>query len=333
MHSQQHKTEPDDTLAARLSLKRRFLLSLVISLTACAATAIAALLLSTFNQTTARILGTLLALAFHSGIAMACAASLERRRWPTLNIVALILFSLNFAVLLICIWWPAIRTDDYAIRAILTTLTLLGAYLFAIPCTAIAQTQRWKPLPLLGLGACAAAFLMVLVCIWSNGDVTETFAKATWIAAVVTFSFSHLCLIGMVPALPSLRWLLALAVASLWTMAAVAISIILATPAGEHIVRLAGAVGVLDAAASLALLIMTKAKQVENIQQLQSTPARLKIHCPRCETPQVVEAGPSKCHACGLKFRIHIEEPRCAKCGYLLWQLPQRRCPECGTTF
>jgi hypothetical protein len=46
-----------------------------------------------------------------------------------------------------------------------------------------------------------------------------------------------------------------------------------------------------------------------------------------------VDAGASQCTACGLKLRIEIEEPRCAKCDYLLWQLPQRRCPECGTAF
>jgi DNA-directed RNA polymerase subunit RPC12/RpoP len=47
----------------------------------------------------------------------------------------------------------------------------------------------------------------------------------------------------------------------------------------------------------------------------------------------VVCVGDSKCGNCGLKFRIEIEEPRCARCGYLLWQLTERRCPECGQTF
>ena len=29
----------------------------------------------------------------------------------------------------------------------------------------------------------------------------------------------------------------------------------------------------------------------------------------------------------------HTREPRCTNCGYLLCGLPQKRCPECGTTF
>ena len=73
---------PEDLAPARLRLKQWFLRTLVISLTCCALVAVIALLLGTFNRTTARILLTLGALAVHSGIAMVCAAALEHRQWP-----------------------------------------------------------------------------------------------------------------------------------------------------------------------------------------------------------------------------------------------------------
>ncbi|HRT41019.1 MAG TPA: hypothetical protein P5223_03055, partial [Phycisphaerae bacterium] len=65
-----------DRLSAYLRLKRVFLRTLVISLTVCALVAVGALLLGTFNETTAKVLTTLGALAVHSGAAMSCASTL-----------------------------------------------------------------------------------------------------------------------------------------------------------------------------------------------------------------------------------------------------------------
>ena len=54
----------------RTQLKRTFLRALIASLVTCATIAILVLLLGEFGPTTGRILGTLAALAVHSGIAM-----------------------------------------------------------------------------------------------------------------------------------------------------------------------------------------------------------------------------------------------------------------------
>ncbi|UCD29928.1 MAG: hypothetical protein JSV03_05485 [Planctomycetota bacterium] len=327
------QSESTEMLAARLRLKRSFLLSLVVSLTLCAVIAIGALLLNQLNKTTWQILGTLASLGFHSGIAMACAAALERRRRPTFSVTALILFTVNFAVMMVCIWWPGLDDEDVG-RSILTTLALVAYCILAIPCANLAQARRWQPLPYLGIVFCSLALLMVLACIWKDDLVDESFAKSTAVCAVIAFSFAHNCFLGRVPVMPALGWLFKLAIASLWMMAAVITYMIVGEEYDEDLlVRIAGAVGVLDSVATIALVIMTKVKQVEKIQGLESSAAQIKLFCPRCTIQQVVVAGASKCSGCGLKFRIEIEEPRCTKCGYLLWQLPERRCPECGTTF
>ena len=83
---------------AYLRLKKIFLRALIVSLVTGTLIAVGVLLFGQFNQTTNRILGTLGVLALHSGIAMACTEALERRFWPALSRLGIILFSLNLVL-------------------------------------------------------------------------------------------------------------------------------------------------------------------------------------------------------------------------------------------
>ena len=56
----------------------------------------------------------------------------------------------------------------------------------------------------------------------------------------------------------------------------------------------------------------------------------IKLQCLRCMTEQAVRTGVSRCRVCRLKSHIHIEEPRCPSCRYLLHELTEPRCLECG---
>jgi hypothetical protein len=325
-------TAPADSLARQLRLKRIFLRVLVVSLTACAAIAVGVLLFATFGTTTIRILSTLFALALHSGIAMACADSLERRRWPQLSRVGLGAFGVNFVVVIICIWWPGGPGDEFG-RSILTTLTLIAAYIIAIPSASLQEQRRGGMLPPVGLAACVIAFLMVLICIWGPESGNEAFGRATGIAAVIAGSLAHAAALLRFQRGTQLDWLFQAALGAACATGAWACLMIGLKYEDDVNVRIMGALGVTDASATLALLIMARLRQVERTQKLESAEAQIQIDCPRCMLRQVVPAGPSRCSACGLKFKIEIEEPRCAKCGYLLWQLRERRCPECGTSF
>lgn len=316
----------------RLRLKRLFLWGLIISLTTCTAIAVAVLLVWKFDETTGRILGTLAAVAFHSGVAMVCADSLERRRWPSLSVAGLILFGANLALLLACIWWTNLHDDSIG-RAIATTGALVGYYIVAVPCAALRERRRLAPLAWTGLAVCAAGFSMLLICIWATRHESITFGKATAIVAIAAFSLAHTCLLVRVPRGIRLEWLVLATLGCVWVLAGQAALMIAFELDKEPEFRVLGALGVMDACGSLALIILVKLRQVQKVEQLASTEAKLEIVCPRCTARQVVNAGASQCQSCGLKFRIEIEEPRCAKCDYLLWQLTQRRCPECGTPF
>lgn len=319
---------------SRLRLKQVFLRSLVISLTACAVVAVAALLWGTFNRTTGRILGTLAALAVHSGIAMACAETLERRQWPRLSAVGLIAFAANFWVVIAAVWWMTEpRYPDG--QAVWGTIALAGFYVLAMPSADLLERGIQRAISAIALLACGVAFAMCLLCIWCGElfDDTESLFRATAVVGIVAFSLSHTTLLLRVPGSVTAAHLLRASVVCVWLLAAMGSLSILYEIEDEYWYRWFGAVGVLDACGSLALLIMAKLGRIRRIEKLQTVVPRVELRCPRCTTLQTIEAGVARCGACGLKFRIEIDEPRCAQCDYLLWQLPERRCPECGTPF
>lgn len=54
------------------------------------------------------------------------------------------------------------------------------------------------------------------------------------------------------------------------------------------------------------------------------------LTCPRCQRAQSVGVGQASCSQCGLKFKIDVYSPVCAKCGYVLYGIDLTACPDCG---
>lgn len=308
--------------------KQVFLRMLVISLAVCATVAVTVLLAGTFSDLTARVLGTLVALAVHSGIAMACAELLETRRVPRLSAVGLVAFAINFCVLMTCVW-SGLREGE----GIITTIALIGAFLLAMPSASLLDSDHPRGVPLLGLLSCVVAFVMCMACIWTRPYPSEDLGRATGIVGIIAFTFAQMALLIRVAGRAASPILFRVAVGFAWLLAALASVAIAWEIDIEPYFRWLGAVGVVDASATLALLIVAKLHQSRQPERLETAVARAELRCPRCTMLQTLDAGPARCSVCGLKIRIDIEEPRCVQCNYLLWQLPDRRCPECGTTF
>jgi hypothetical protein len=53
--------------------------------------------------------------------------------------------------------------------------------------------------------------------------------------------------------------------------------------------------------------------------------------CPRCG--ETIEGQFTECWRCEDDDPRKFKGTYCLQCGYLLWALPERRCPECGTEF
>src|SRR5262249_36967024 len=117
-------------ITPRLQLRRLFLRAAIASLAIGGLIAVAALLLNQFNETTRRILGTLVALAFHCGIAIVLLHNMDKGRAIALMRACLALFALSFAALMLAIW--ALR-DRYIVHAVGSTLALTGACILTLP--------------------------------------------------------------------------------------------------------------------------------------------------------------------------------------------------------
>jgi hypothetical protein len=127
------------------------------------------------------------------------------------------------------------------------------------------------------------------------------------------------------------RWVAILAVIA--TSVLIDVALYLDSNSDNAVSRAAGAVGIVAACASLALLIFARLNRKFESIVLPGTaglPSELSLVCPNCRKKQTLPVGDAACADCGLRIHTRLEEPRCASCGYLLYMLRSDRCPECG---
>lgn len=94
--------------------------------------------------------------------------------------------------------------------------------------------------------------------------------------------------------------------------------------------RLAGASGIVTACGTLALGVLARINRRLDFKPVLREVREVTLFCPGCSKKQTLPAGDSQCPTCGLRIHTRFEEPRCAKCDYLLYMLTSDRCPECG---
>lgn len=200
-------------------------------------------------------------------------------------------------------------------------------FLATLSLAGMDQPRPWR---WIGVLASFVAVLMAIIGLWSTAKhAVGPFAVVIAIAGVV--AHANLCL--LVPAAPTQRWIPIFTIAAGMVTALFTVLIVLAEDRHEPFVmaeRMSLAGGILTAAGTLGLLVLARLnKQLERRQELSDI-KQLTLICPGCETKQTVDVGDSACIACGLKFNIKVEEPRCPQCDYLLYKLQSDRCPECG---
>ena len=178
-----------------------------------------------------------------------------------------------------------------------------------------------------GIAACA----MGLWGIWTKPDSDETvFICVTSVPLVVALAnIAVRC-----PLKPGQSWLrIATIAAIIVTAAIVDIAVIIdPTSAFEDLfIRLGGATGILASCGLLALAILGRLNRQVDYEPLTGRIVEMSIHCPRCSKKQTIAVGAAACCDCGLRIHTRIEEPLCPGCGYLLYRLESKNCPECGT--
>ena len=318
-------------ITPRLQLRRLFLRAAIASLAIGGLIAVAALLLNQFNQTTGRILGTLAALAFHCGIAIAILHNMDKGRAIPMMRVSLGLFGASFAVLILAIW--GLR-DRYIVQAVGSTLFLTGAYILAVPGATVLDRRAAPALGWAAVGLPAFALLLTLITTWTQGR-DDTLNRAAGTAGIAAFTAAQFALLFLMRATEVLRWLYLIALSAA-SLAAIGVSVLIWEVGGapdEAFIRVLGAIGVVDACSTLVLIVMARLRGTPADAAVVSQVRNIRLRCPRCAQEQELPLGGSACCACGLKISVSIEATNCAKCGYALENLPGRTCPECGTPF
>ncbi len=187
-----------------------------------------------------------------------------------------------------------------------------------------ARHWRW-----VGVIAAAAAFVMAAIGIWAElHRGSENLITVISIAVVV----AHANLALLVPLKPGQRWLLVVAIGAA-IVTAVMVDLYGYLPHDFSFDRLAGAAAIIAGCATLALLVLARINRGVDVEAMPHEFQDVSLTCPRCQKKQKLPLGEAACSACGLRIAIRVEEPRCPKCGYLLYMLTGPNCPECGTAI
>jgi hypothetical protein len=325
---------PAGPITPRLQLRRVFLRAAIVCLAVGGVVAAGALLLNQFNETTARILGTLVALAFHCGVAMFLLGRMSMGPSALYAQVTLVAFAAELLLLLYCIWIrPYYSGEEY-----FTLLFLCIAAVLARPGAALVERRIGPPgLGWATLAAVAGALVLSLITVWvrmPRGDM----AQAAGTASIVAFTmsqFAWLVAAGAGTREGAARWLMVVCLIAAGFVAAGIIAMIWDSELAreELTVRILGAFGVVDGCSALVLVVMARLRGTPAAVGAVSAVRDVWLRCPRCATEQNVEIGAGACEACGLKIEVRVESTHCATCGYALANLPSRVCPECGTGF
>lgn len=219
-------------------------------------------------------------------------------------------------------WWKT--GGSISIYGGLSVLCLIG---LAAP-----DPRKWR---WLGIVAAVFAGAIWLLDAWlrvGSDPGFVAFATLTSIASVV--AFTNLCL--YCPLKEGQGWvrvgaiLSAMVTATALDASFVDIKLLHAGYADAFLFRIASAGGILCGCSALALVVLARINRGVDYEPLAAEILTVDLVCPRCRKKQAVRLGDSVCAGCALRISIRIEEPRCPKCGYLLFQLTSPRCPECG---
>ena len=164
----------------------------------------------------------------------------------------------------------------------------------------------------------------------------EGFQRFVGVGATVGGLLAHMSLISMARVPSQFRWVQLLTLASVILGASTILGVLILNPSYtniRHWETVLYVCGLLTLCGPIVVPLAHVLNRVQAAEHIETVDLKMTIICPRCRLDQAVSSGSSTCPRCKLRFKIEIEEPRCEKCGYLLYRLTANRCPECGEPF
>ena len=219
-------------------------------------------------------------------------------------------------------------------RILATTTAVSGASILGFAGAIPWEHRRWHPLGPLAVLSTAVAMVLVLVAVWLRPSSRSSYYEVMGVSCVIGVALPHIALLSLARLKRQYGWVRRMTIVAIILLATSIIYVIVADPswqAQRFWIRLMGIFSILSACGTIAVPIMHRVSAIRVREEVKTVELLLTLTCPRCEKPQQLPAGRSRCTQCGLKFRIDIEEEQCRKCGYPLYRLTSAVCTECGT--
>ncbi len=223
------------------------------------------------------------------------------------------------------------RLTSFTERILASTAVVGGASILGLAAVVPWERRRWHPIGPVAMACVAAAAVMLFLLIWLD-DIwrSEGFMKSLVIVCILAVAGPHAGLLAMARLRRSYEWARVGTAVLIAGLTGLLTLMIVAREFDDLTIRLAGILGIGVACGTITVPILHRVSAIAKEESIQTTALELSLTCPRCSTTQTLRAGRSQCAACGLRFRIEIEEEHCEGCGYVLYRLESAHCPECG---
>ena len=186
-----------------------------------------------------------------------------------------------------------------------------------------------------GMVTACLALPPTLILIWMDGwslnGAEEWLIKGASCLAVASAAFAHSGLLSLAR-LGKFHWVLSATRVVAAGLALFAIAEIINDFYVEDMLgKIIAAGGVFATFGTLTIPILHRMFKIKGADKLVTVAAdaTIALTCPRCGSAEETKVGESACSSCDLGFSIALLENRC-RCGYPLYGLSGKTCPECG---
>lgn len=228
-------------------------------------------------------------------------------------------------------------------KVLITTLLVAVAGVLSLASATAAAYGR-TTMGYVGMGAAWLALPISIILLWAESymlfDMQIWLAKAAGSFLVFAVAAPTSGLLSLAR-LRRLRWVRAITYAAIAVLVvAILIIVIFEVDLGnpEITKRVIGVAMILATFGTITVPILHRMYKMKGELVTVAADATIVLTCPRCGSAAEIKAGGdwgadhralSACSSCGLGFSIELRENRC-HCGYSLYGLSGKTCPECG---
>ncbi len=199
------------------------------------------------------------------------------------------------------------------IKILVTTLSLSYFSVTSLGCTLARERERaiWLAAP--GLALSGVGFVWSLLMIWAEWD-SEVPGKTMVVLILFAFSFAQSSLLSLAPLKGRLFWVFVAALVHIFALAILLSVMLIFELDDEFLFRLAGVLGILDAAGTLSVPILYKlgggrpAEKRPPEETVQDQDRQIDLSCPGCGHRNTCPVGLIVCPKCSLAIRVTVVE-------------------------